>query len=349
MFGWSAAFPQEDHNQAQRCAVTQCNACHTAHNSQDGSVIDVDSLSGNPNLLADAAPSDICLDCHSRYGQLSSNGQTLTPGGDFFWTTRDVAFTDASGTQQRIDGREHGHNLHSPGHGLTADDVLTVAPGGTFDSSRLGCHSCHDPHGNANFRFLYGAGETASDYPGGYTFAFPAPIAEGYPLGSGQSGMGAETTGQHTAYISGMSDWCANCHEGIHSKMSSAMLHPVDESIGSEISGSYNAYLTTGEMNGDWATAYLPLVPFEDAGNTTHSTTGTTSTSKVMCLTCHRAHASPYPDAGRWDFGQTWLKESQPSREPYLAQYDGNPLNLLNQRSLCNKCHPHDLDDRPGN
>jgi len=231
---------------------------------------------------------------------------------------------------------------------LAPDSVLTVAPGGTFDSSYLGCHSCHDPHGNTNFRFLYGAGETASDYPGGYRFSFPAPVAIGDEIGSGRGGAGAEEIGRHTAYISGMSEWCANCHEGMHSAMTSGLVHPVDVTLGAEISTNYNAYVTSSEMSGDQATAYLPLVPFEDDANTTSGTGGTTSASKVMCLTCHRAHASPYADAGRWDFEQTWLKNSQPEDEPYLAQYDGAPLDMRNQRSLCNKCHPHDLDDAPG-
>ena len=58
-----------------------------------------------------------------------------------------------------------------------------------------------------------------------------------------------------------------------------------------------------------------------------------------MCLTCHRAHASSGPNAGRWDFNITFLSEdglesgSYPLPDPYA-----DPA----QRSLCNKCHVKD-------
>ncbi len=32
-------------------------------------------------------------------------------------------------------------------------------------------------------------------------------------------------------------------------------------------------------------------------------------TNGVLCLTCHRAHATSSPDAGRWDFNVTLLFE----------------------------------------
>jgi hypothetical protein len=101
---------------------------------------------------------------------------------------------------------------------------------------------------------------------------------------------------------------------------------------------------------GSQATAYLPLVPFEDGLQTTTSTAGPRAASRVMCLTCHRAHASPYPDAGRWDFAATFLEESHSALgtgpvEPYLAYYVNNPLDMTNQRSLCNKCHAQDAGD----
>jgi len=326
--------------------VARCSGCHTMHNSQDGALVDADSPTGNSYLLKDSTPSDTCLSCHAGYGQ-AGDGTGRGPGGDFYWTTVDVTWT-SHGTKT-VYGREHGHNIDAPGHSMVVDDVLTTAPGGTFDADFLGCNSCHDPHGNTNFRLLYGAGDTEANYPGGYTFTEPAPIAEGNSRTTYAGASGEEYNGNHTAYISGMSDWCANCHSGMHAGMTSNLVHPI-EAIGSDISVNYNAYVTTGNVTGGaYATAYLPLVPFEDAANTTASTTGTTAASRVMCLTCHRAHASPFQDAGRWDFGATLLEESHPDElsEPYMATYDGDPLNLADQRSLCNKCHVQDADDHP--
>ncbi len=326
--------------------VAECNGCHTMHNSQDGALVDPDSATGNAYLLIDATPSDTCLSCHQEYGQMSTDGQTRGPGGDFYWLTQDITWT-SHGEDTTVFGREHGHNLDSPGFGLEEDAVLTSAPGGTYDSTYLGCNSCHDPHGNEHFRLLYGTGETAANYPAGYNFSYAAPNAEGNSRRTYIGGSGEELIGQHTAYISGMSDWCANCHSGMHSGMTANLVHPTDEDIGSDMSGIYNAYITTGVMTGSYDTAYLPLVPFEDAANTTESLTGTTGSSVVMCLTCHRAHASPYPDAVRWDPGTTLLNEGHPDplTEPYISYYWDNPLNYDNQRSLCNKCHAQDADD----
>jgi len=326
--------------------VARCSGCHTMHNSQDGALVDPDSPTGNSYLMKDATPSDTCLACHAGYGQLG-DGTGRGPGGDFYWTTVDVSWT-AHGNLNTIEGREHGHNLDAPGHSLVEDPVLAAAPGGTYDATYLGCNSCHDPHGNENFRLLYGAGDTAENYPGSYSFSDAAPIAEGNSRRTNAGDSGEEYIGNHTAYISGMSDWCANCHSGMHSDMSSTLVHPVAQNLQSTISVNYNAYVTSNDVTGGSpATAYLPLVPFEDAANTTSSTTGTTASSQVMCLTCHRAHASPFSDAGRWDFGAGFLEESHPDQasEPYVATYDGAPLDLVVQRSLCNKCHIQDADD----
>jgi hypothetical protein len=322
--------------------VAYCQGCHTMHNSQGGALVDPDSPTGNAFLLKDSTPSDTCLNCHADYGQLSVDGQTLGPGGDFYWTTVDVSWT-AHSHNYLVEGREHGHNLDAPGHGLSTDSVLTASPGGTYNASYMGCNSCHDPHGeDGNARLLYGIGATAANYVGGYNFTEAAPALVGNSRLTGLTDAGAEKLAQHTAYLSGMSDWCANCHANMHSGMTTNLVHPVDQGLGTTLSNNYNAYVTTGDMTGGQATAYLPLVPFEDAANTATSTTGTTSASRVMCLTCHRAHASPYPDAGRWDFATTELTDSHPAGEPYLAQYAGAPLDLTVQRSLCNKCHAKD-------
>ncbi|RJP26569.1 MAG: hypothetical protein C4520_00555 [Candidatus Abyssobacteria bacterium SURF_5] len=322
--------------------VAYCGGCHTMHNSQHGQLVDPNSATGNPFLLKDATPSDTCLLCHKNYGQLSIDGQTLGPGGDYYWVTQDVTWT-AHSRNYIVEGREHGHNLDAPGNGLTADPVLTTSPGGTYNATYMGCNSCHDPHGeDSNDLLLYGVGATAANYVGGFNFTNAAPAIIDNGRSTTLTGSAAEKLSQHTAYLSGMSDWCANCHAGMHSGMTSNLVHPVDVGVGTTLSNNYNAYVTTGNMTGAQATAYLPLVPFEDAANTTTSTTGTTSASRVMCLTCHRAHASPYPDAGRWDFAQTELTESHPAGEPYLAQYSGAPLDMTVQRSLCNKCHAKD-------
>jgi len=103
----------------------------------------------------------------------------------------------------------------------------------------------------------------------------------------------------------GISDFCAGCHNDFHSwpaggypnggNDSPWLRHPAAIALPS--SGEYAAY-----------TAYDPDVPV--ARNSSDTLTGysgpsgtvTPGQDKVMCLSCHRAHGSPYKDMLRWDY-----------------------------------------------
>ena len=117
---------------------------------------------------------------------------------------------------------------------------------------------------------------------------------------------------------------------------------------------NYNSYVKTGDFSGTQATSYLALVPFE-SGTANASSLDPTSTSgpeygaNVMCLTCHRAHASAFQDSGRWDFSATFIADSHPKLSDGGAtgndvwnSYYGRNMDSefgLYQRQLCNKCH----------
>jgi nitrate reductase cytochrome c-type subunit len=71
-----------------------------------------------------------------------------------------------------------------------------------------------------------------------------------------------------------------------------------------------------------------------------------------MCLTCHRAHASAFNDATRWDMTHELLAESWPTaanlvtmgavaNSPYYGRDIAADFGDY-QRSLCNKCHVKD-------
>jgi hypothetical protein len=336
--------------------VAECAGCHTMHNSQDGALVDPAHPTGNAYLLKYGNASDTCLSCHAAYGQFFG-GEGYGPGGDFYWVTKTYSWS-AHGHDSFSTGDSHGHNVISPANGLAADGTLTEAPGGDFLSSRLGCTSCHDPHGNMNFRLLYGSA-VGPKYDGTrYNFTEEAPLA----VGNGRTtyvGSGDETDAKHTVYKSGMSEWCSNCHTNFHSDNTTNFVHPTGENLGSTIAGNYNAYVSTEDLvSGDVSTSYLGLVPFEavnaDLGlvDTTNYTTGPAGTDQVMCVTCHRAHATAFPDIGRWDFGATLLNADS---HPLATDTGATPEDVANkyyqytfldsQRSLCNKCHVKDLGD----
>jgi hypothetical protein len=338
--------------------VAYCGGCHTMHNSKDGAAVDTtNGGAGHEYLLKVGNSSDQCLACHASYGQFYS-GNGYGPGGDFYWLTKTFTWSE-HGTHTSA-GDSHGHNVISPANGLGVDATLTHAPGGDFLSSRLSCTSCHDPHGNQSFRLLYGNVGPGPIYDGTrYDFQNPAPLAKGNSRRTFVGGGGNETNSQHTIYKSGMSDWCANCHPNFHSQNTNNFVHP-EEDLGGDMASAYNAYISTdNQQGGDENTSYSGLVPFEAVNvnlatatpaNYTHGPSGV---DQVMCLTCHRAHASAFDDAGRWDFGATYMVDSHPmatdggatASDAANKYYQYSFVN--NQRSLCNKCHAKDFGDRP--
>jgi hypothetical protein len=341
--------------------VAYCAGCHTMHNSQDGELVDSAHPAGNAYLLNNGNASDTCLRCHADYGQFA-DGFGYGAGGDFAWVTKTFSWEGHSGTDYS-EGHTHGHNVVSPAYGIEQDPVLGTAPGGDFLSQYLTCTSCHDPHGNTNFRFLYGSAGNGPIYDGNhYGFSADAPLAMGNSRRTNVAGSRAEpeTDAAHTVYKSGMSQWCANCHDQMHAGNTTNYVHPTGEDMGSSIAAVYNAYISSDQTTGgDPASAYRGLVPFEDVDvdlatvDTYNYTAGPAPADQVACVTCHRAHASPFEDAGRWDFHVTFLTEAHPQDGDGGATVDDvankwyNYTFVTNQRSLCNKCHVKDFGDGP--
>jgi hypothetical protein len=317
--------------------VAACSGCHTMHNSQDGVPVDADGP--NQWLLKDATPSDVCLGCHAdRLGAVFVDDPLSPPrevgGGNFAFLLEDNINDGHGGASEPILGHAAGHSVVAPSKGVGPDPILSRSPGGNFPASLLGCTSCHDPHGNANFRLLYGA----TDVHGGlFSFTNPAPVA----LGVSIFGGAPESATSHTAYQSGMSAWCGNCHGDFHD--SGEFVHPAGRNMSGFTISVYNVYNGTSDQLGSTQDAsYLAQVPFEDPANLTNSNDGPTAgSSKVSCITCHRAHATSAPDAGRWDFAVTGLAEDGHESLSYPIP---NPYDSF-QRSLCNKCHNKDKDD----
>ncbi|HEY6011446.1 MAG TPA: cytochrome C, partial [Nitrospirota bacterium] len=240
------------------------------------------------------------------------------------------------------------------------------------------------------FRFLGGAGYAPVSAGTGFTpFTADPPFA----VVNKTYNRTEAATDTRVAYGSGMSEWCANCHASIlnnnpdtttthrHPSGSLAVLNATNEGA------LYDAYVKTGDMSGNGTAAFTSLVPFEMglgrvAGNMAKLQSyavndGTKmggvadaiaagGTPNVMCLSCHRAHASAFPYALR--FGATGGEfitgadnayagydstdaEGSNSRINYgynqaqmAAAYYDRPATKFapTQRVLCNKCHAKD-------
>ncbi len=308
--------------------------------------------------------------------------QALAPGGTFPTSSlgcsschdpHSKARTDSTGAFQpvnawKIIGSGSYTSLYTPASGETND-------------------------GYGTYRFLYNQN---SYYTGaGYAGPVPATIAGGQVTWTGLSPLAVvpssyqqvESVNQlRVAYanIAGrtMGLWCAACHPKMHTN-SGLLVHPIDAALntGGE-NGYYNVYVNSGNKTGTAATAYLSLVPFAIDGatrSTLASTAGLTNganaasaganpTDTVMCLSCHRAHASGFQNDIRWENEVEFITytnsanvavwpgsdnqpsptagtygKGRPSADTQAAYYDRN-VTIFGafQRSLCNKCHIQD-------
>lgn len=164
------------------------------------------------------------------------------------------------------------------------------------------------------------------------------------------------------------SQWCGECHGDMHYDNGSKYVHPTDEPIGTPIFNNYNAYKKSGDLTGVQASSFTSLVPFfyniadyevlkTKTGAAAPTFAGPDSDAdRVDCLSCHRAHASGWEYALRWNPEYEFLTDAngayyngsfggrgRTSAEVQASYYD-RPATVfsVSQRSLCNKCHAKD-------
>ena len=325
-----------------------CSNCHTMHNSQGGRSVakDFDGSSFNPtdtpkeNLLIYS-----CLGCHSATsGTTWQDSVTKAPivfntieptyntlkglaGGNFYWIITDDT---------------KGHNILSP------DDFLTKAPGDTDKyncgtnschanldrvvsgtgsglDGKQGCEKCHlDPKHHANDHEYLAGGLVTTAEQGWYRFLSGHSDGEGLGVEGYEDGDWQKTvsSNDHNEYLGNQlaggsgfvlgdttTAFCTGCHGRFHTNQGTAspwLRHPSDAEL--PVSGEYANYIV-----------YNPLVPVARPSlPSSPSPTVIPGTDMVMCLSCHRAHASPYFKMMRWDY---------------------KSLNLSTALEGCNVCH----------
>jgi predicted CXXCH cytochrome family protein len=212
---------------------------------------------------------------------------------------------------------------------------------------------------------LLRAGDTVS---GGSTFPALQPEA----VVNSNYNRSEFFTQTRTAYGSGMSDFCGTCHPDMHTT-AGVLRHPTGQVMAGSIIANYNSYVRTGNMSGSPTTSYLSLVPFEEGlhtprqhqhpeepcltndSNLNGPGSGTVpATATVMCLSCHRSHASAWPEmlkwnpeattitvAGAYPTGNSGLGYSATEASKAYNDYNVTKFSAY-QRQLCNKCHAKD-------
>lgn len=193
----------------------------------------------------------------------------------------------------------------------------------------------------------------------------PTRVAYGYGTTNGYDSWG---------------NWCSTCHPGMHVDTAgspSGVVHPVNAALNGE-AANYNAYVKTGDLTGTVTDSFTSLIPFSSnttsiatlaalSNNDGSVLTGPSGSDRLNCLTCHRAHASGWEYALRWNNEAEFLTLGAPDTPIYpgvdaglgnqgqfnrgytIAQmeaaYNDRPAGAEfsgHQRVLCNKCHLKD-------
>ncbi len=316
-------------------ATGPCSNCHTMHNSQNGSAV----VSGGPYQ---ALTKGDCIGCHTGTNDgtnkipyvldtttptynFNGNKNTLA-GGNFYWVKNG---NDATGHNVKgIAGPDANIGQTPPGFNST-DYTANGAVGTNWSSNQLTCagtYGCHGKHDTTDqyaaiagahhtddsvidgstvgksFRFLYGIkGTEDSDWE--YTTS--ASDHNGYYASDYQ------TTG--TMDSASINYLCAECHGNfhLHSQVDDSnngspwLRHPTDFDMNNVSGKEYGNYPNTAVFTSLTTNQYFPDVPVGTSDGSVKSTVLQASGDAiVLCISCHRAHGSPYADLLRWDYSQ---------------------------------------------
>lgn len=321
--------------------AADCSSCHTMHNSQNGApmrtfgtnlpmprpVLLLDSCVGchtglnadDPSVAGGTVQPKVNAEALPTYTGSGVANKTLA-GGDFYWVG--------------AGGEAKGHNVVGVDN---ADSILTAPPGGVAPA-QVQCAGTSGCHGNVGIAdplaSLQGAHHKAHNDVTDATLDGSEPgLSFRYMLGVlGREDTNWEWTagaGDHNIYsgeartsalanISSangltISELCARCHGAYHNTVGgndsfgintnngafagagSWIRHPTDYAMGMTAGSQYNSYKV-----------YSLEAPVgriaANLGGAIDDVTSTTNNRIVLCVSCHRAHGSPYNDALRWNY-----------------------------------------------
>ena len=309
-----------------------CSDCHTMHNSQNGTAM---ATYGGGTGPYGALTRGDCFGCH---GQGTANNIVNIGGSEIPQVYHTDSSDLAAGNFKYIDTADNrGHNVIELNNN---DDVLDAAPGLLPESGhdmiikdtnltcagRIGCHGKRVSGASgisslkgSHHQNVDGQCDTADQIYNSYRFLLGVKGYENmgtykyqnYNQNNHNEYFGANTpmsvSCSNTCHLgpdgavkppnNTISGFCATCHGRFHDLASIGgdtsspfTRHPTDIVIKNE--GEYSAYTTYSVE----APVARPSVP-DSISNVV-----TPGTDIVMCLSCHGAHATNYPDMLRWDY-----------------------------------------------
>ncbi len=308
-----------------------CVNCHTMHNSQGGAAMATFGTTGgtvpNATLLRGS-----CIGCHGQLPAGANNIITDIPqvshadgndlaGGNFKY----MIATDAMGHNvEGLKATDGALANDPPGYASAYDPATTDFSSG----SRLTCAGSQGCHGNRDVLSQYTAvsgahhdSDAVLKFGGIVEGSQGASVATSYRFLLGVQG-GEDTDWQDTsssadhneykgatysasratmawADVETISQLCSECHGNFHldagvqeAVTNDWIRHPTDYVI--PASGEYTSISAIYNTTVPVARATIPTAAASSAV--------TAGTDIVMCLSCHRAHASEHTDILRWDY-----------------------------------------------
>jgi predicted CXXCH cytochrome family protein len=310
----------------------KCKDCHTMHNSYEGKAMTYGNQTGPFLVLTKGG----CVGCHGQNPDGAANiitlGKTRIPqiihrrdkgdlaSGNYSYVADGYSPDYTKGHNVKGISMQEKHPMDKP-PGFLAGVVIPEGEGPAYwpAQNQLDCSGTWGCHGNRkeenSYKALYGAHHTDDSALDGTS------VGKSYRFLSGITGTEHDdweylaSPDRHNGYkgdpghnsLNTISYLCGQCHARFHPNAnlggskevghaynSAWRKHPADIAF-STVHGGYagSEYQEYVLYNLIAPVAYLEPQGTEKAVD---------ANSIVMCLSCHRAHSSPFPDILRWEY-----------------------------------------------
>jgi hypothetical protein len=259
--------------------------------------------------LKHSNPNQLCLSCHN--GSDPKSPDILDP----------VTQYSGSGDEHSAGGFFTGGDGVTNANGHDLGGAGSTVPLSTIGTMQISCVSCHEAHGNGNYRNL----KPDPGIGGGRNVVLDVDVFENVspPIPPTSSGVVQAYKRSNIGYRSGVVQWCIQCHDqALAGGPTIGTSHPNEAPMSGFLADASHWAAGTGSGFGaatDDGEEGIPRVRFQEPGATSYETaTAVSVTNQVFCLSCH------HPHGGSFEYGMTW-----PANDPGNADQD----------SGCQQCH----------